>query len=127
MQAIHGCAMKFPDVASNVVHLLMDFLGDSNTASALDVVYFVREIMETHKKLRPAVLERLRDTLYQIRSSRVCSCALWILGEYSEDVSEIEGAISSIKASLGPLPFLSKEGDRLFGVNFWYLTIASHL
>ncbi len=40
--AIHACAVKFPEVAANVVHLLMDFLGDANTASALDVVFFVR-------------------------------------------------------------------------------------
>lgn len=26
--AIHQCAVKFPEVASSVVHLLMDFLGD---------------------------------------------------------------------------------------------------
>jgi hypothetical protein len=26
--AIHSCAVKFPEVASSVVHLLMDFLGD---------------------------------------------------------------------------------------------------
>jgi coatomer subunit beta len=42
IQAIHGCAVRFPAVASNVVHVLMDFLGDSNTASALDVITFVR-------------------------------------------------------------------------------------
>ena len=29
VQAIHNCAVKFPDVAGNVVHLLMDFLGDT--------------------------------------------------------------------------------------------------
>ena len=28
VQAIHACAVKFPDVAASVVHLLMDFLGD---------------------------------------------------------------------------------------------------
>ena len=42
LQAIHACAVKFPDVATAVIHLLMDFLGDTNTASALDVVFFVR-------------------------------------------------------------------------------------
>lgn len=26
--AIHSCAVKFPEVAASVVHLLMDFLGD---------------------------------------------------------------------------------------------------
>lgn len=45
IQAVHQCAVKFPDVASNVVHLLMDFLGDSNVASAMDVIIFVREVL----------------------------------------------------------------------------------
>lgn len=29
VRGIHHCAVKFPDVANNVVHLLMDFLGDT--------------------------------------------------------------------------------------------------
>ena len=44
----------------------MDFLGDANTASALDVIFFVREIMETNAKLRQSILARLRDTFYHI-------------------------------------------------------------
>ena len=55
MQAIHSCAIKFPDVAASVVQILMDFLGDVNVASALDVIFFVREIMETNPKLRSQV------------------------------------------------------------------------
>ncbi|KAJ4848450.1 hypothetical protein Tsubulata_025896, partial [Turnera subulata] len=55
IQAIHSCAVKFPEVASTVVHMLMDFLGDSNVASALDVVIFVREIIETNPKLRVSI------------------------------------------------------------------------
>lgn len=34
VQAIHSCAVKFPDVAGSVVHLLMDFLGDQVSACA---------------------------------------------------------------------------------------------
>jgi hypothetical protein len=30
-------------------------------------VFFVREIMETNARLRTSILERLRDTFYQIR------------------------------------------------------------
>jgi len=110
VQAVHGCAVKFPDVAANVVHLLMDFLGDTNTASALDVVFFVREIMETNSRLRHPILERMRDTFYQIRSSRVCTTALWILGEYSTGFEDIQAAVASIKQSLGPIPFFSLNG-----------------
>ncbi|OIV89950.1 hypothetical protein TanjilG_24449 [Lupinus angustifolius] len=104
VQAIHSCAIKFPEVASTVVHLLMDFLGDSNVASALDVVVFVREIIQTNPKLRISIITRLLDTFYQIRSARVCSCALWIIGEYCLSLSEVETGIASIKQCLGDLP-----------------------
>ncbi|KAE9621255.1 hypothetical protein Lal_00023667 [Lupinus albus] len=105
VQAIHSCAIKFPEVASTVVHLLMDFLGDSNVASALDVVVFVREIIQTNPKLRISIITRLLDTFYQIRSARVCSCALWIIGEYCLSLSEVETGIATIKQCLGDLPF----------------------
>ncbi|XP_020572479.1 coatomer subunit beta-1-like [Phalaenopsis equestris] len=113
VQAIHTCAMKFPEVASTVVHLLMDFLGDSNIASAVDVVLFVREIIETNPKLRVSIITRLLDTFYQIRAARVCSCALWIIGEYCLSLSEVENGISTIKQCLGELPFYTaaEEGD----------------
>ncbi|KAL0302883.1 UNVERIFIED_CONTAM: Coatomer subunit beta-1 [Sesamum radiatum] len=64
IQAIHSCAIKFPEVASTV-----------------------------------------------IRAARVCSCALWILGEYSLSLSEVEGAIATIKQCLGDLPFFSISED----------------
>jgi coatomer subunit beta len=42
IQSIHSCAIKFSEVAANVVHVLMDFLGDNNNPSAVDVIAFVR-------------------------------------------------------------------------------------
>ncbi|KAH0901107.1 hypothetical protein HID58_040610 [Brassica napus] len=107
IQAIHACAVKFPEVASTVVHLLMDFLGDSNVASALDVISFVREIIETNPKLRVSIITRLLDTFYQIRAGKVCPCALWIIGEYCLSFSEVESGISTITQCLGELPFYS--------------------
>ncbi|KAJ8758820.1 hypothetical protein K2173_000541 [Erythroxylum novogranatense] len=107
IQAIHSCAIKFPEVASTVVHLLMDFLGDSNVASAIDVVIFVREIIETNPKLRVSIITRLLDTFYQIRAARVCTCALWIIGEYCLSLSEVENGIATIMQCLGELPFFS--------------------
>ncbi|XP_028776867.1 coatomer subunit beta-1-like [Neltuma alba] len=113
VQAIHSCAIKFPEVASTVVHLLMDFLGDTNVASAMDVVVFVREIIETNPKLRVSIVTRLLDTFYQIRAARVCSCALWIIGEYCLSLSEVESGIATIKQCVGDLPFytLNEEGE----------------
>lgn len=111
VQAIHACAVKFPEVAGAVVHLLMDFLGDSNAASANDVAVFVREIIQTNPKLRVSIVTRLLDTFYQIRASRVCSCALWIVGEYCLSLSEVETGIATIKQCLGDLPFFTPASD----------------
>ncbi|XP_023735470.1 coatomer subunit beta-1 [Lactuca sativa] len=113
IQSIHSCAVKFPEVAGTVVHMLMDFLGDSNVASAMDVIVFVREIIETNPKLRVSIVTRLLDTFYQIRAARVCSCALWIISEYCLSLSEVENGIMTIKQSLGDLPFYEapEEGD----------------
>ncbi|WOG92156.1 hypothetical protein DCAR_0311416 [Daucus carota subsp. sativus] len=58
IQAIHYCAIKIPEVASTVVHLLMDFLGD-NVVSAMDVAVCLREIIETNPKLRSPIVKRL--------------------------------------------------------------------
>ncbi|KAJ3680538.1 hypothetical protein LUZ60_016816 [Juncus effusus] len=113
VQSIHTCAVKFPSVASSVVHTLMDFLSDSNVGSAIDVVLFIREIIQTNPKLRAGIIQRLSDSLYQIRASRVVSSCLWILGEYSLSLSEVETAVEAIKTCLGELPFftLSEEGE----------------
>lgn len=107
VQAIHACAVKFPEVASAVVHLLMDFLGDTNVASALDVAVFVREIIETNPKLRVSIITRLLDTFYQIRAAKVFPFALWIVGEYCLSLSEVETGIETIKQCLGEMPFYS--------------------
>jgi coatomer subunit beta len=107
--AIHTCAVRFPEVAGNVVYLLMDFLGDPNTSSALDVIFFVREICETHAGLRAGILERLGDLFTSIRASRVVSCALWVLGEYSVTPPQIEAALGVVAAGLGPLPLLATD------------------
>ena len=110
VQTIHTCAVKFPDIAGNVIFLLMDFLGDPNTASAMDVVFFLREIVETNEKLRETLLARLQESLYTIRSSRVATCALWIIGEYSKTEDQIAAATRVIKTSLGPTPFVESDG-----------------
>ena len=38
------------------------------------------------------MLERLLDGFYQIRTARVCSCALWIIGEYCTSTPDISSA-----------------------------------
>nr|KAJ3419124.1 coatomer subunit beta [Polyrhizophydium stewartii] len=109
IQAIHSCAIKFSEVADSVVHVLMEFLGESNTASAVDVIAFVREVVEKFQQLRLPIISRLLETFGEMRTGRVFRGALWIIGEYAADASTIEEAFRKIRASIGELPILAAE------------------
>eukprot|EP00742_Colponemidia_sp_Colp-10_P002386 GILJ01002543.1.p1 GENE.GILJ01002543.1~~GILJ01002543.1.p1 ORF type:complete len:968 (-),score=162.96 GILJ01002543.1:186-3032(-) len=111
IQTIHACAVRYPEIANNVVHLLMDFLGDASSGSAVDVILFVREIVESYPKLREQMLEKLRDCFGEIKSSRVYRVALWILGEYSDTPQDIQSSVEVIRNSLGALPLLPVVDD----------------
>ncbi|KAJ3129431.1 coatomer subunit beta [Physocladia obscura] len=109
VHAIHSCAIKFSEVAASVVHVLMEFLGDSGGASAVDVIAFVREVMEKFPDLRIEIIEQLLDSFKDMKTGRVFRGALWIMGEYTLDVESIENSIKSIRQSLGEVPILASE------------------
>ncbi|WRT69654.1 uncharacterized protein IL334_006644 [Kwoniella shivajii] len=109
IQSIHSCAIKFSEVAANVVHVLMDFLGDSNNPSAVDVISFVREVVERFPDLRPAITEKLVSTFSEIKSGKVFRGAMWIVGEYATGPADIKGAIQEIRKVLGEIPILASE------------------
>ncbi|ORY92240.1 adaptin N terminal region-domain-containing protein [Syncephalastrum racemosum] len=109
VQSIHSCAVKFSEVAANVVHVLMEFLGDSNNPSAIDVVSFVREVMEKFPDLRESVLDKLLNTFADMKSGKVFRGALWIIGEYCLSAKEIDEAWQQIRDALGEIPILASE------------------
>jgi len=120
IQAVHSCAVKFPDIAANVIDLLMDFLGDTSSnnngttnggssGSAVDVILFVREVVEMYPDLRVSVVRKLLDSLSQIRSSKVFRTALWIVGEYATAKDDVDNAFTKIKESIGNVPFIQEE------------------
>ncbi|KAI5995888.1 adaptin N terminal region-domain-containing protein [Pisolithus albus] len=109
IQSIHVLAIRFSEVAASVVHALMDFLGDSNNPSALDVVAFVREVVEKFPALRPAITGKLTNTLMNMRSGKVFRGVLWILGEYMEELDAIEMVLAEIRKIIGEIPILAAE------------------
>ncbi|KAG9306557.1 hypothetical protein G9A89_004754 [Geosiphon pyriformis] len=109
IQSIHSCAIKFSEVAANVVHVLMEFLGDSNNPAAVDVIAFVREVVEKFPNLRSSITEKLLETFMDVKSGKVFRGALWIVGEYCADVQDIEDAWKQIRAGLGEIPILASE------------------
>eukprot|EP00937_MAST-01D_sp_MAST-1D-sp2_P003084 g3084.t1 len=106
IKTIHACAVRFPDVAHSVVHLLMDFVQGEG---ALDVVQFVRTVAERYPDIRRSVLEKMIDTFPEVRTARVCRVALWVLGEYCEEWEDVQMALECIRAQMGDLPLRAAE------------------
>ena len=113
--SIHKSTTKFPDAVSTVVPILMDFLGDANQASAVDVILFVREIVETYPHLRETIIRKLLGTFAAIHSSRVARVALWLIGEYCTETADVALAFTTIKQALGELPFAAPAEDEAAG------------
>ncbi|KAF8594736.1 putative coatomer complex beta chain [Ceratobasidium sp. AG-I] len=109
IQSIHVCAIKFSEVAADVVHALMEFLGDTNNPAAVDVVAFVREVVEKFPNLRGTITSRLTQTFSEIKSGKVFRGALWIVGEYCSKKDEIEGVYEELRKVLGEIPILAAE------------------
>ncbi|USW47915.1 Putative clathrin/coatomer adaptor, adaptin-like, coatomer beta subunit, armadillo-like helical [Septoria linicola] len=109
IHSIHQCAIKFSEIAQSVVGLLMDFISDFNNASAVDVISFVKEVVERFPKMRSSIVERLVSTLSEVRAGKVYRGSLWIVGEYSLEEKDIKDAWKRIRASLGEIPIVASE------------------
>lgn len=111
IKAIHSCALKFPDIAGKVVHALMDHLGDSDVASAVNVITFGSEVVETYPEHRESVVRKLLQSISEIRSSAVLRVSLWIVGEYCESVEDLDIAFTQLKKLLGKMPLLEESEE----------------
>jgi len=111
VRTLHSCCIRFPDVASNVIPLLMEFLSDSvnDESSASDVLIFTREAMAKFDHLRATIIEKLLEAFSTIKSARVSRAALWILGEYCEKPMDIQAVMNEIRQSLGEIPIVEDE------------------
>lgn len=87
----------------------MDFIADFNNNSAVDVISFVKEVVEKFPKLRPTIVDRLVSTLSEVRAGKVYRGALWVVGEYSMEEKDIREAWKKIRSSLGEIPILAAE------------------
>jgi len=112
VKAIHSCAVKFPDVAHDVVYVLLDFIGDDDIDSACEVANFVREVVQTYPQMRHSILEKLISSFDQIQAGSVFRTTLWILGEYTETLDQVKNSLTAIKDLLGPPTFAHNTVDK---------------
>ncbi len=117
VRTLHSCCIRFPDVAANVIPLLMEFLSDASNdeASAADVLVFTREAMAKFDNLRSTIIEKLLEAFATIRSAKVSRAALWILGEYCQTATDIQAVMNEVRQSLGELPIVEDEMRKAAG------------
>lgn len=86
IQTIHSIAIAFPQVADSVLDVLMEFLADGNKVASVDVIVFVKEVMERFPHLRQNIMTNLLDRFTEMNVSRTLRGGLWIIGEYADDI-----------------------------------------
>ncbi|XP_060526014.1 coatomer subunit beta [Cylas formicarius] len=101
VRTLHTCCIKFPDVATTIIPVLVEFLSDNNELAAGDVLVFVREAVQKFENLQPLIIEKLLESFKDIKSVKVHRAALWILGEYSTSIADIEAVIREVTNTLG--------------------------
>lgn len=109
INAIHQLAISFGEVATNVIDLLLESIGDLSSSAAYDVITFVKEAVEKFPDLRLSVIHKLVQSLPEVKSGKVFRGALWILGEYSDDEALIKEAWKFIRTTIGEVPILASE------------------
>ncbi|XP_065179179.1 coatomer subunit beta-like [Sycon ciliatum] len=109
VKSLHRCSIKYPEVAPQVIPLLVEFLSDCDKVSAMSVLEFVREVVQTHESLRLMATQKVMDFLPLIKDGPTVRAALWILGEYCTVPDIIDDLLVHIKESIGEYPIVDAE------------------
>lgn len=109
INAIHQLAIRFVEVAANVIDLLLESMSDLSTSAAYEVITFVKEVVEKFPDLRQTILSRLIETLPSVKSGKVFRGSLWIIGEYCMEDKLVQEAWRYIRSSIGEVPILASE------------------
>ncbi len=94
---------------------MIEFLADKNELAALDVLVFIRDVMQKLSSLKDLIVQRLLDICSQIKSAKVLRATLWLLGEYCSSAEDIQNVMTFIRQSLGDLPIVDDEIRRSTG------------
>jgi coatomer subunit beta len=95
--------------------VLIEFLADKNELAALDVLVFIRDVIQKFSNLKDLIVQRLLDICAQIKSVKVLRATLWLLGEYCSSIEDIQNVMTFIRQSLGDLPIVDDEIRRSTG------------
>lgn len=115
VRVLHQLSVKFPDIASTIMPVVVEFLSDTNELAASDVLVFIREMMHKYVNLKEVLIQKLLEIYPSVKSIKILRGILWILGEYCESIEDIQTLITLIRQSLGDLPIVDDELKRASG------------
>lgn len=115
IRTLHQLSIKFADISPTIVPLVIEFLSDNNELAASDVLVFIREIIHKYKNLKELIIQKLLDVFSSIKSVKILRATIWILGEYCDDIEDIQSIVTLIRQSLGDLPIVDDEIKRASG------------
>jgi len=98
--------VSFPSICGDIVAVIFDQLIsfsklDENSSSS--IVTILKLVVCNHEDLRDIVVHHLQLKINEINSFPLIKVALWILGEFSTQIT-FEESIISIKKAIGSLP-----------------------
>uniref|UniRef100_A0AC35UGT1 Coatomer subunit beta n=1 Tax=Rhabditophanes sp. KR3021 TaxID=114890 RepID=A0AC35UGT1_9BILA len=111
VRTLHSATIKFPDVASQIIPVLMAFLSDKTEGAAADVLVFIREAIHKLPELREILLNQLLEVFEEIENASVFRSALWILSEYCDTSDTVVKLLKLVKKSVGELPIVNSDQE----------------
>ncbi|KAL7992159.1 hypothetical protein Chor_016415 [Crotalus horridus] len=103
VRTLHSCSVRFPEMAANVIPVLMEFLSDYNEAAAADVLEFVREAIQRFDNLRLLIVEKMLEVFHAIKSVNTKEDIQSVMTEVRRSLGEIPIVESEIKKEAGEL------------------------
>lgn len=116
VRTLHQMTIKFPDTAASIIPSVIEYLSDSNELAAVDVLVFVREIIHKYENLKELILQKLLEIFSLIKSVKILRGTLWILGEYCDNIEDIQSLLTQVRQSLGDIPIVDDELKRASGI-----------
>lgn len=113
IRTIRSVAVRFAEMAGNVVSLLLSFIHELNSVAATDVISFVKDVLGKYPQMNESILENLVNSLSHVRSAKAYRGALWVLGEFSQTEKDILNSWKHIRSSIGEVPIIPAELKKL--------------
>lgn len=105
INALFSCGKLYSDTSASVIDILLDLVDDSSSIIATTSLNCLRELTQLYTVHRNRILTCLLDKLPTLSNIKVSRGILWIMGNFSSALDEIELAFARIIDALGPLPF----------------------